>query len=228
VRSGRDTVYNRKADVRTDEQAHDDAESSPLLNGDAHDPDKVFTNTLDTELERVVSFYELKENEIHAELNALLQDEESFEEHQDRYNEEKENAPHGRKMRSGSVFNAIGFRPRAISRASGRSTDHGADGDKGSSDKRIDETSRLRNKSPDGQRRRQRATNKDTVASHASKRKTSVAFEDYNDMAFSALYNKGVSLTKRPAIRTAILYIAQQNVIQEGAEDVHENLGPKA
>ena len=63
-----------RADVRTDEQAHDDAESSPLLNSDAHDPDKVYTNTLDTELERVVYFYELKENEIYAELNALLKD----------------------------------------------------------------------------------------------------------------------------------------------------------
>jgi hypothetical protein len=83
---------------------HVDAESSPLLNGDAEDPDKAFTNTLDTELERVVSFYELKENEICAELNALLKDEGSFEEHQDDYNEENHNAPEGGKMRSGSVF----------------------------------------------------------------------------------------------------------------------------
>ena len=188
-----------------------DAESSPLLNGDADDPDKAFTNTLDTELERVVSFYELKENEIYAELHALLKDEDSFEEHQDGYNEENENAPPGRTMRSGSVFKAIGFhRPRTMSGASGRSTDHGAEGDDGSSDEEIDETSRLRKKSPDGQRRRRRATDE---ASHSSKRKTSVAFEDYNDMAFSALYDEGVSLKKR-AVSVYVLLCELRSFIQ--------------
>jgi phosphate transporter len=183
------------------------------LNGDADDPDKVFTNTLDTELERVVSFYELKENEIYAELHALLKDEDSFEDHQDGYNEENENAPHGRKMRSGSVFNAIGFRPRAMSGASGRSTEHGADGDDGSSDEDMDETSRLRKKSPDGQRRRRRPTDEDMAASHSSKRKTSVAFEDYNDMAFSALYDEGVSLKKR-AVSVYVLLCELRSFIQ--------------
>jgi hypothetical protein len=181
-------------------QAHTDAESSPLLNGDADDPDKVFTNTLDTELERVTSFYKLKENEIFEEMEALLKDEESFEYHQEEYNEENENAPPGKKMRSGSVFKAIGFnRPRAMSGASGRSTDHGADGeDDDSEDEEVDETARLRKKSPDGQRRRRRTIDEDTAASHVSpRRKTSVAFEDYNDMAFSALYEEGVSLKKR-------------------------------
>ncbi|KAI1573400.1 TrpB Tryptophan synthase beta chain [Pyrenophora tritici-repentis] len=52
-------------------KANGDAESSPLLNGDADDPDKVFTNTLDAELERVTSFYALKENEIYGEMDAL-------------------------------------------------------------------------------------------------------------------------------------------------------------
>lgn len=183
-------------------QAHTDAESSPLLNGDADDPDKVFTNILDTELERVTSFYKLKENEIFEEMEALLKDEESFEYHQEEYNEENENAPPGKKMRSGSVFKAIGFhRPRAMSGASGRSTDHGADGDASgddSEDEDADETARLRKKSPDGQRRRRRTIDEDMAASHASsRRKTSVAFEDYNDMAFSALYEEGVSLKKR-------------------------------
>ena len=50
-------------------------------------PTKSSRTHLDTELERVVSFYKPKENEIYAELNALLKD---------GYNEENENAPHGR------------------------------------------------------------------------------------------------------------------------------------
>lgn len=194
--------------------AHVDAESSPLLNGDADNPDKVFTNTLDTELERVVSFYELKENEIYAELDSLLKDEGSFEEHQEEYNDENENAPPGKKMRSGSVFNAIGFgRPRAMSGASGRSTDHGADGDEGSSDDEADETSRLRKSSPDGKRRRRRATDEDMGASQSSRRKTSMAFDDYNDMAFSALYDEGVSLKKR-AVSVYVLLCELRSFIQ--------------
>jgi SPX domain protein involved in polyphosphate accumulation len=64
-------IYSLETQVNQ-KHAHVDAESSQPLNGDADDPDKVFTNELETELERVVSFYALKENEIYAELNALL------------------------------------------------------------------------------------------------------------------------------------------------------------
>jgi hypothetical protein len=104
-------------------------------------------------------------------------------------------------MRSGSIFKAIGFnKPRALSGGSARSTDHGADGEDDDSDDEVGETSRLRQKSPDGQRRRRRTIDEDMEASHdwaSSRRKTSVAFEDYNDMAFSALYDEGMSLKKR-------------------------------
>ncbi|KAI1664084.1 SPX domain containing protein [Pyrenophora tritici-repentis] len=194
-------------------KANGDAESSPLLNGDADDPDKVFTNTLDAELERVTSFYALKENEIYGEMDALLKDEELFEEHQEDYNEENENAPPGRKMRSGSIFKAIGFnRPRALSGASGRSTDHGDDDEE--SDEDLDETTRLRKKSPDGQHRRRRHTEEDMAASHASsRRKASTVFEDYNDMAFSALYDEGVSLKKR-AVSVYVLLCELRSFIQ--------------
>ena len=150
-------------------------------------------------------------------MEALLKDEELFEYHQEEYNEENENAPPGKKMRSGSVFKAIGFnRPRAMSGASGRSTDHGAeaDGDEDDSDEDVDETAQLRKKSPDGQRRRRRTTDEDMAASHvSSRRKTSVAFEDYNDMAFSALYDEGVSLKKR-AVSVYVLLCELRSFIQ--------------
>jgi phosphate transporter len=118
-------------------------------------------------------------------------------------------------MRSGSVFKVIGFgRPRAMSGASMRSTAHGADGDNGSSDEEIYETSRLRKKSPDGQRRRlRRSTDENIAASHSSRRRTSVAFEDYNDMAFSALYEEGVSLKNR-AVSVYVLRCEQRLFIQ--------------
>lgn len=63
-----------------DGAAHD-AESSPLLEGTASwkDPDTLFARKLDEELEKICSFYQLKELEIFGEIDALLQDEEEFE-----------------------------------------------------------------------------------------------------------------------------------------------------
>ncbi|PPJ60325.1 hypothetical protein CBER1_01271 [Cercospora berteroae] len=57
-----------------------DPESSPLLvNGAGDDPDKVFKRKLDDELEKICSFYQLKELEILGEVDALLRDVEEFE-----------------------------------------------------------------------------------------------------------------------------------------------------
>jgi len=60
-----------------------DGESSPLLNGSVDDPDKIFSNALDHELEKICSFYQLKELEIYGDVDTLLRDEESYEEKQE-------------------------------------------------------------------------------------------------------------------------------------------------
>ncbi|KAJ4410375.1 low-affinity phosphate transporter [Didymella pomorum] len=176
-----------------------DAESSPLLNGAADDPDKAFTNLLDAELEKVTSFYQLKEVEIYGELDALINDEADYEREQEEFDQEQQNAPPGKQTRSTSIFKQIGFnRPRATSTVSGRSTGDGQDDEDDDSDVDANETSRLRQRSPDGQRRRRRTTDENNNSDGlSSKRRTSVAFDDYNDMAFSALYDEGVSLKKR-------------------------------
>lgn len=178
---------------------HADPESSPLLVGDIDDPDKIFTNTLDAELEKVTSFYQLKENEIYDELDALLKDEETYDEETDGFEQEQAHMPPEQRLRKSSIFRQVGFtKPRTMSAASGQSTndDHAED----DSDDDFNETSRLRKKSPDGRVRRSRTHDENMAAStdySASRRRTSVAFEDYNDMAFSALYDEGVSLKKR-------------------------------
>lgn len=196
-------IYNLETQINQKASATTDAESSPLLNGAADDPDKAFTNLLDAELEKVTSFYQLKEVEIYGELDALINDEADYERGQEELDHEQQNLAPGKQTRSTSIFKAIGFnRPRATSTVSGRSGPSTGDGDldedDDDSDMDANETSRLRQKSPDGQRRRRRTTdenqNSDGVS---SKRRTSVAFEDYNDMAFSALYDEGVSLKKR-------------------------------
>lgn len=191
-------IYNLETQINQKNTAGTDAESSPLLNGAADDPDKAFTNLLDAELEKVTSFYQLKEVEIYGELDALINDEADYERGQEELDQEQQNAAPGKQTRSTSIFKQIGFnRPRATSTVSGRSTGD-IDEDDEDSDVDANETSRLRQRSPDGQRKRRRTTdenmNSDGVS---SKRRPSVAFDDYNDMAFSALYDEGVSLKKR-------------------------------
>lgn len=191
-------IYSLETQINQKNTATADAESSPLLNGAADDPDKAFTNLLDAELEKVTSFYQLKEVEIYEELDNLINDEAGYERGQEEYDQEQQNAPPGKQTRSTSIFKQIGFnRPRATSTVSGRSTGDGMEEDD-DSDVDANETSRLRQKSPDGQRRRRRTTDEHNNSDGlSSKRRPSVAFDDYNDMAFSALYDEGVSLKKR-------------------------------
>lgn len=179
-----------------------DPESSPLLTGAVDDPDKVFTNSLDAELEKVTSFYQIKENEIFDELDAMVNDEGTYDEETDGFEREQANLPPEQRVRKQSIFRQVGFsRPRALSGVSGQSTADGTHDDDDDSDDEANETSRLRKKSPDGRIRRQRTHTDENMGASteysASRRKTSVAFEDYNDMAFSALYDEGVSLKKR-------------------------------
>lgn len=185
-----------------------DGESSPLLNGSVDDPDKIFSNALDHELEKICSFYQLKELEIYGDVDTLLRDEESYEEDQETLEAEQSEQPPGtrgsKRPRSNSIFRTIGFRqPRRTSTMSRSYEDE--DGD---SDDDDDETSRLRKpKSRDGKKIWDSHTEDDLRASTdfaSSRRRTSLAFDDYNDMAFSALYDSGVSLKKR----TISLYVS--------------------
>jgi hypothetical protein len=191
-----DRIYTLEHRINQQQTAQTDAESSPLLSGQPDEPDKVFSHALDAELEKVVSFYKQKEREIYDDLEQLLEDERNYEHEQNLFEDEQVNAPAGRRTRSTSVFQSIGLgRRESGSSASKHSED---------SDDEANETSQLRRKSfgrsrsPDGRRPRR------SSVGDSSRRRTSVAFDDYNDMAFSALYDEGVSLKKR----TASVYVS--------------------
>lgn len=129
----------------------------------------------------------------------MLKDEETYDEETDVFERDQAHMPPEQRVRKSSIFRQVGFtRPRALSGLSGLSEEHEDEED---SDDEANETSQLRKKSPDGRIRRHRShTDEDMGAStqySASRRRTSVAFDDYNDMAFSALYDEGVSLKKR-------------------------------
>jgi hypothetical protein len=193
-----DRIYTLEQRINQ-QHAQTDAESSPLLSGQPEEPDKVFSHALDAELDKVVSFYQAKERELYDELDQLLQDERSYEDEQDEYEQEQENMPPGYRSRSASIFKRIGNnRDRSASPTSGHSAED-------ESDEEANETSQLRkhsfgkSRSPDGKRGRKASND-----FGSSKRRASVAFEDYNDMSFSALYDEGVSLKKR----TASVYVS--------------------
>ena len=166
-----------------------DTESSPLLEGAIEDDsDRAFSLALDRELEKICSFYQLKELEIYGELDSVLKDEAEVE--QDI--EEQETSPTAarpstsRTQRSSSVFRdfAFGKRRQTASNPSVSLRD---------SDSEPDEVAPLRaSKSIDASRLDH---NPEQSMQRASRRRSSF-FEDYQDMAFSVLYDTGITVKK--------------------------------
>ncbi|KAF2745930.1 hypothetical protein M011DRAFT_495395 [Sporormia fimetaria CBS 119925] len=189
-------TLEQKVNQRT---AHTDAESSPLLTGQADEPDQVFKHALDGELEKIVTFYKQKEREIYDELDQLLQDEKHYEQGQNAFANEQENIPPGHRTRSLSIFKRIGNnRDESPSTVSRRSAP-----DEGSSDEDAQETSQLRRTKSMGKSRSPDGKGRGRSLDFGTKRRASAALDDYNDMSFSALYDEGVSLKKR----TSNLYV---------------------
>ena len=170
---------------------------------------------LDAELEKVCSFYQLKELEIYGEVDSLLKDEEQYEEDRDGIDMDQVVEAEGRTShgRSNSIFDKItmkkGRRPSDLTTSIGEHDD---------SDEDIDEDQPLTH-------RPQRKRTKSAWESHngrpstastehlrnsidftaSSRRRPSVALEDQDNMTnFSLLYDSGMTLKKR----TVSLYVS--------------------
>ena len=196
-------------------QPHD-AEASPLLDGNS-DPDTVFRRALDSELEKICSFYQLKELEIYGEVDALKKDEESYEAETDGMDHEQDDGPPGSRgmnkngwARQGSIFRNFRFgRPRGNSTLSASIDEVAEDGD---SDDDADENAPLTKTGSATERRKtvDMSASQDLDDMRSSrqlpktKRRTSQAYEDYSDHAFSALNPSGITLKKR----TISLYVS--------------------
>lgn len=171
-----------------------DPEASPLLNGARDDPDRVFAEALDRELEKITSFYDLKEPEIFQEGDELLKDEASFDVDQSNPgNLDSEGQPLRRRLskkRSGSVFQDWGFPRRR--RASGTSPtmeriDSGdSDGDE---EGRIPLSKSNTATTVEGATRQRGYSN--------PQGKSSETLEDISDRALSVAYDAGATLKKR-------------------------------
>lgn len=174
------------------------------------DPDAVFQHALDSELEKICTFYQLKELEVYGEVGALIKDKDVFEseaggqdlENLDASMEGRALTRNG-KTRHGSLFRNFGFgssrRRTSTFSASIDERDEEAD-----SDDDVDESAPLnderdlkRSKTWDANAGQ---TNEDLRSSRelpSSRRRTSQAYDDYSDQNFTTLYASGMTLKKR-------------------------------
>lgn len=179
-----------------------DAESSPLLNAQRDDPDKVFMQALDRELERIESFYELKEPEVFGEVDELLKDDEAFRTDRDGMDVDME-APSRRRAPSGAGVDrrASIFRDWGLPRRRRQSVTSPVlePIESGESDDEIPDPKILR-KSTSGSSSKDRPPVENRRASadlNGLRRKISATFEESSDHALSVAYSQGATLKKR-------------------------------
>ncbi|KAL9113223.1 MAG: hypothetical protein Q9227_002558 [Pyrenula ochraceoflavens] len=190
-----------------------DGESSPLLSNSIQDldPDTTFKRMLDSELEKICSFYQLKEYEIYGEVTQLIKDEESYDAERDGVDMDQVMENEVRKhQRSGSIFGNLSFRrPRRSSTMNVSFEDEEED----DSDDDGDESRPLKRKSSMKQRSKSvwdantttsMSNSKDDMRSSTDfatsiRRRPSLAMDlDHEQPArFSALYDSGITLKKR-------------------------------
>jgi phosphate transporter len=190
-----------------------DEESTALLGGQQLDSDTTFKRMLDAELDKVCSFYRLKELEIYGEVEQLIRDEEDYEaETQDFDMEEVMEVENRRKVRSGSIFN-VPFRRKRSSTMSISMEEHEA-----SSDSEAEaEDGQHQHKKPSTRQRSRSTTaphldrDRSSMTSSRSegstfRRRPSLALElEHSDPGhLSVLYDSGITLKKR----TISLYVS--------------------
>jgi phosphate transporter len=203
-----------------------DEEQNALLGGQQLDPDTTFRRMLDSELEKVGSFYRLKELEIYGEVEHLLKAEEEYKNETEGLNmEEVVDFESRRKMnRSSSIFDNMPFRKkRRTSTMSTSVEEPSMDYEEEDSDSDLEEGQPLRKKPSMKQRsqssweQRRKSNNSldmsredlrsSTISDGAPRRRRqSIALQMDHDAPnqMSALYDSGLTLKKR----TISLYVS--------------------
>ncbi|KAI4215725.1 MAG: hypothetical protein LQ351_001712, partial [Letrouitia transgressa] len=190
-----------------------DAEASPLIDTN-EDPDQVFRRALDPELEKICSFYRLKELEIFGEVDELMKDEEAFDTDADgfsqEYQDENRRISRTGKTRHMSLFKGFGLgKDNRTSNLSAsidgpeEEADSDDDGEEGTP-LRKSWTSKSRSKTWDANAAQSIDDLRSSRELPISKRRQSRAYEDYAEQAFNSLFASGVTLKKR----TISLYVS--------------------
>lgn len=186
-----------------------DPESSPLLSSSVDDPDKVFTRKLDDELEKICSFYQLKELEIFGEVDSLLRDVEEFQaEHE--AGEDDEDGMRRQSVWARARQNSI-FRSFQMPNKRRRTSTSGSGRERTIEEEDSDDDDNEHTALNKSQASLDRRTNTRTTKDYASdgrhnshefsasdfRRRPSTAFNDFGDDALQALYDEGITLKKR-------------------------------
>ena len=197
-------IYHLEKVAHQSSATHD-AESAPLINN--NDPDTIFWQALDAELDKIGEFYQLKELEIYGEVEDLVRDEEDYVAEadvlEDEPGEDGGKLKYGR--RQGSIFRSFGFpgRPRRESTVSASIENIGEEPEDSDEDD-ADETAALRGsrtlrKSKTTEAGQDSGIDSMQNSQHfpSRNRKTSIGTEDFSQQALQALYNSGITLKKR-------------------------------
>lgn len=152
-------------------------------------------------MEKICTFYQLKELEVYGEVDALLKDEELFEAEQEE-SEQQDGKPSRpnvlARARQGSLFKSFNFSKKRRTSTMSRSREN-AINEEAESDEEAGERSQLRKqRSRDDPYDMAASSNLDDV----SRRRPSTSY-DPDDQALDVLYNQGVTLKKR----TISLYV---------------------
>ncbi|EXJ82529.1 hypothetical protein A1O3_06342 [Capronia epimyces CBS 606.96] len=206
-------IYSLERQINKPQGEAQDEENTSLLGGSL-DPDTTFKRMLDSELDKVCSFYRLKELEIFGELDQFLKDAQDYEaETQDVNMDDVVDTENQRRMsRSQSVFNAPFRRKRRRSTMSVSFEEPELEDD---SDSDAEDSAAMLKKKPSMKPRSKSAfqttpdlsgmaeSREDLRAPDTSpsflRRRPSLALElDANDPGqVSALYDSGITLKKR-------------------------------
>ena len=195
------SIYTLEKSINQASAGPHDAEASPLLSS-SDDPDTVFRQALDSELEKVSAFYRLKEQEIYGEIGAVVNDVRAYEADTEGHDVDPHEGPPGSRKggrgRQGSIFRNLGIgRQRRISNVSASINEADEDA---SSDEDADERAALTNgKVKDRSKPWDGEQSIDDLRSSRElrKRRPSQAYDDSSDQAFSMLYASGMTLKKR-------------------------------
>ncbi|KAL1970649.1 hypothetical protein VTN77DRAFT_4293 [Rasamsonia byssochlamydoides] len=225
-------IYSLEKQVnRRDGHTAADAESAPLLDS-AVDTDSIFRRALDAELEKICSFYQLKELAIFGEVEDVVKEESQYTLSTDGVNMDPvsetviktRTLSFGSRPRPGSILHSLGLR-----RGRRESTISGSAGEEGEEDDDRDSDDDVAPDSPVDEARRalrsQQSHNRDSIAvsdGHPSDLADSRLWgssrpathdEHFADPRFLDLYNAGVAL-KRRAISVYVSLCELKSYIQ--------------
>lgn len=181
------SIYTLEKNALHASSREDNEESALIASaGSAVDTDLVFRRTLDNELEKISSFYNLKESELLREVYELSMDAKTYEEGREGDSTEALGESSRRRQSTGGMSGLL------RTRSQGNETDDTDDDD---DDEGQQPASGLLSKLKRG--KTWDTTGGSSHASDTYQRRSSIGFDDYHEYSVGSLYDRRVMLKKR-------------------------------